>query len=55
MWNMAEEEEERERKGEESRELRMGGRHAIAFAIHFCLISIDHESVSSRNLLWDSI
>lgn len=50
MWGMAEEEEEGEKEGEESRELGMGGRHAIAFAIHFCLISIDRESVSSHNL-----
>lgn len=33
----------------------MGGRHAIAFAIHFCLISIDRESVSSHNLRWDGV
>lgn len=50
MRGMAEEKEEGEREGEESRELGMGGRHAIALAVHLCLISIDRESVSSQHL-----
>lgn len=53
VWGMAEEEEKGEREGEEGCELGMGGRHAVALAIHFCLVSIDVESASSHNLHWE--
>lgn len=35
---VAEEEEEREREGEVGEELRVGRGHAVAFAVHFCLV-----------------
>jgi hypothetical protein len=47
---VAKEQEEGEIEGEKGDELRMGGRHAVALAVHSCKLSVQRPDTGIGNI-----